>query len=171
MSWPIARMIEYVYSTAEVGNDESDVQESVKMSREAKPTSALLTCLQLGNFVIDAGDSLSATHLRTLCKLLGGADIDVEYDHPKFLIQLKEIVEELESMVTDRNALESLETMSELLSEFDEDTRKSLESLADELENVCIMEDDKENAARAQSSQKEGVAASPLQRSSFGPIN
>lgn len=125
--FPIAKMIEYVYSTVEVVVDETvkDKNTNGETPREengtAKSNNALLVCLEISNFLIHSGDNLSITNLRTLCKLLGGADVELDNSCTKTLTELKEKVNELSMIITDEAALESLETMVELLEDVQEE--------------------------------------------------
>lgn len=121
LHWPVAKMIEFVFATAEEAANGAKVDKLSKSEasadEEIRPSAALRTCLEMGKFLVDCAEEITVSHLRTLCKLLGGADINVESDHLQSLCALKDNIEELETIVTDSNSLESLETMSELLAE------------------------------------------------------
>jgi condensin complex subunit 3 len=119
-SFPIARMIEYVYSTSELGLEERGKVEG-KVDDDKKDN-ALLVCLEISKFLVCNCDNLSNTTLRTLCKILGGADVDLGQSPLEKLIELKWIVHDLTTLITDVTSLESLETMVELLEDIPENT-------------------------------------------------
>ena len=156
--FPIAKMIEFVYSTAELGADETvkDKNKVVSETHEVegipKTNNALSVCLEISNFLIHSSDNLSTTNLRTLCKLLGGADVELDDSCTHDLIQLKEKVNELSMIITDEAALESLETMVELLEDVQEEKNnddvdveqdelaEAMGSIALEQENPAIVD-------------------------------
>eukprot|EP00957_Ditylum_brightwellii_P026064 1970450-Ditylum_brightwellii.AAC.1 len=52
-------------------------------------SSALMASIAISLYLTKESHNLTATYLRTLCKLLGGAYIDVESDDPSKLAALK----------------------------------------------------------------------------------
>jgi hypothetical protein len=106
--WPIGKMIDFCYSTAQ---DEK---------------SALIICLEIASFLTHHHDTVTVTQLRTLCKLLGGADVDVETTDHKLLRELQERVNALSMLVTDQTSLESLETMMELLEDVPNESEEEI---------------------------------------------
>jgi condensin complex subunit 3 len=148
-TWPISKMIEFVYSTAEIGTEGEQKEGEAQTSTS---TSALLVCIEISSFLVQHNDNLTNTNLRTLCKLLGGADVDVEAtnDTRSSLLDLKEKVNELGMLITDEASLESLETMMELLEEVEEKDEEE-NDLVDAMENVAL---DKENETSFVSARK-----------------
>ena len=137
--FPIAKMIEFVYSMAEEGLDENKETETLT-------NNALLVCLELSNFLLCNCDNISTTSLRTLSKLLGGADVDLDKSSNAELVELKERVNELTMLISDDPALESLETVVELLEEVVQEVGEEQKDNDDELvETMCAVSLEKEN--------------------------
>lgn len=188
-AWNISKMIEYIISTAEIGKEEpgkvDDMKEEDKTASATEPSGVLAACVEVSSFLVQQGDNLTNTHLRALCKLLGGADIDVEADHGKTVIALKSNIEELSLLIDDDNCQRSLETVVELLeevsggeSEDDEnsteidDNESTGESLADALEKFKIVED-KENSINVGRVERTKLGPRPFsgQRLSLASVN
>jgi len=141
-SWPIARLVEFIYATIQEGAEGSE-QEM-----------ALLVCNEMASFLLHAHEKLNVTHLRTLSRLLGGADIDVETCDQAMLLDLKDKVHELSMLITDSTSLESMETIMELLEEIPMDegaasipNSNKEEQLVEALNAVDLSE--KENAGNS----------------------
>mmetsp|Transcript_34184 Transcript_34184/g.38902 ORF Transcript_34184/g.38902 Transcript_34184/m.38902 type:complete len:915 (+) Transcript_34184:101-2845(+) len=135
-TWPIAKLVEYFYSTLQAGTEQ-------ELSH--------LICYEIASFLIHAHDKLTNTHLKTLCKLLGGADIDIENCDRKCLLKLKSLLSELSMLISEPNSLESLETIMEVLEDVPKESEgtnedETEEKLAETLEMVHL--NDKENNAR-----------------------
>lgn len=111
--FPIAKMIEFVYSVEEEGIDEENKNKD-------NTNNALLVCIELSNFLLHNSDNISTASLRILSKLLGGADVDLEKSSHVELVGLKEKVNELTMLISDSPSLESLETVVELLEDVQE---------------------------------------------------
>ena len=144
-AFPIAKMIEFVYSNAE------GIEDKKEGETDKTTSNALLVCLEISTFLVQNNDQLTNTNLRTLCKLLGGADVDIENSSTKTLMELKETVNELGMHITDEASLESLETMMELLEDVEaaphdsEETESEDENdLADAMGAVTLEVDDSE---------------------------
>lgn len=190
-AWNISKMIEYIISTVEIGKDEpgkvDDTKEEDKTT-SSEPSGVLAACLEVSIFLKQQGDNLTNTHLRALCKLLGGADIDVELDHRKTVIALKSNIEELSLFIDDDNCQRSLETVVELLeevsggeSEDDEnstgidDHESTSASLAEALEKTKLVDDkeNKENTIDVGRMESTKLGPQPLlgQRRSLASVN
>lgn len=127
--FPIAKMIEFVYAMAEEGLEEN---------KDENTNNALLVCLELSNYLLHSSDNISTTSLRILCKLLGGADVDLDKASNAKLIELKENVNELTMLISDDPSLESLETMVELLEDVEEVVESGNDNDDDEVEDVLV---------------------------------
>lgn len=151
-TWPVSKMIEFVYATVDEEEKEDPAADKPKTS-----SSALLICLEISSFLGQHNENLTVTNLRTLCKLLGGADVDVETDDTRNLVALREKVSDLGMLITDEAALESLETMMEVLEEVVDGPVANNEdgggSLVDAMERITL---DKENS-RASTSSKQAT--------------
>uniref|UniRef100_A0A7S4JL97 Nuclear condensin complex subunit 3 C-terminal domain-containing protein n=1 Tax=Odontella aurita TaxID=265563 RepID=A0A7S4JL97_9STRA len=181
LSWPIAKMIEFVCSAVDVGiesreelqqaaaktqveessNDEKSnncsvesVEEKVKEQDTEEPSSTLLASIAITEFLIEQSASLTIAYLRALCKILGGAYIDVEIDDPKCLSRLKSNMDHLAMVVTDDSSIRSLENLIGVLDEYeseedngDDGEDDSAASLADAVEKTTLDDDNGDTMA------------------------
>ena len=160
-TWNTSKMIHYIVSTVEVEKEEVDLLEEGKGADVPKASATLAACVEVSYFLIHNSDNLTETHLRALCRFLGGADIDIEADHTKTILAFKSNVNELSMLITDENSQHSLETVAELLEEFggiseyegdesgedDNESESTEASLVDTFGQVEIAED-KENSVQ-----------------------
>ena len=71
-----------------------------------------MVAIQLGQFIVQHQDDLQVTILRSLCKHLGEAGLELEREANRDLRTLMELLEELATLVTDDNCLASIEVSS-----------------------------------------------------------
>jgi condensin complex subunit 3 len=123
---PIAKMLEYVCSTVEVGKSAvEDALEKAKTNdkeaeadtQKVKSSSNLLAAIQIATFLNKESEGLGTTFLRALCKLLGGIDIDLDYEEPKDLSILKHLMDDLAMEITDATSQRALSQLDELLTD------------------------------------------------------
>ena len=127
-SMPLVKMVEFVCATVDAGKKASSKleQEQVEESSpkeendddvESSTDTALDAALQVATFLAQEGTNLSTTNARALSKLLGGFDIDTETGNNAKLVQLKDQMEELGMVLTDRASLQALDNLNELLAD------------------------------------------------------
>ena len=134
--WPIAKMVEYICTTVEKGEEEVQSMNKDKNMNldetENRPSPVLRMSIAITEFLVSDYDKLTTTSLRSLCKILNKAYIDVKSEDALSLISLKHNFDELSMQITDDIATRSLEDIIELLDEveysddqYDEDERVS----------------------------------------------
>ena len=127
-SMPLVKMVEFVCATVDAGKKASSKleQEQVEESSpkdededdvESSTDTALDASLQVAAFLAQEGTNLSTTNARALSKLLGGFDIDTETGNNAKLVQLKDQMEELGMVLTDRVGLQALDDLNDLLAD------------------------------------------------------
>ena len=136
--WPLSKMIEYVCAIVENGEEKAECIKKDKGMRRVDETSnrtspVLRMSVGITEFLVSEFDNVTITSLRSLCKILNKAYIDVKVEDCLSLTSLKRNLDELSMLVTDENATRSLEDMIELLDEVeytedehDEDDNMSL---------------------------------------------
>jgi hypothetical protein len=119
------KIVEYVVQTAE--SCPSEVETS---------SPKLLAGIAIASFLSEKAADISKTLLRSLCKLLGSWDIDIEKEFYDNLSVLKELVDEMltNDVVEDAKALESLRSCYEKLGdvEMEEDVAEEDDDLNEE---------------------------------------
>jgi len=123
ITWPIAKMMEYICETVEVGKNNHNSGNKGKAKGDPakkenddkilhnEPSATLLMAIAISKFLIKEGDNIQTSHLRSLSKILGSTYIDVETEERALLRVLKGNVDELAMIVTDDLAIRSLETV------------------------------------------------------------
>lgn len=130
-AWPIAKMVEYVCSNIDLGEEEAKKMKASKGGRDdekevgetgpAKASSTLLASIAISKFLTESCDGCTTTYLRAICKIIGGADIILEEEPFESLSILKKSMDEAAMIVTDSTSIRSLETLLELLEEVPDD--------------------------------------------------
>ena len=136
-AWPIAKMVEFVCSIVDLGEqeeakktaaekeaaaegdagDKQGEQENDDEENEASndPSSTLSASIAIAGFLAEQSENCGTTYLRALAKVLGGADIILEEERYDDLSTLKRSMDELAMAISDNPAIRSLETLHELL--------------------------------------------------------
>jgi len=144
VTWPIAKMVEYVCHTIESGeeaakaNAENDGEEEEHIGASSVLNAANAIC----SFINEDGDELTPTYLRALCKILSKSYIDVESEDSRVLAVLKQGLNDLAINVTDNTAMRSLEDLIELVDDVKSDNDDEENESGNEDSNVD--EDDNE---------------------------
>jgi len=134
-TWNVAKIVEYIVSTVAIGKEqvgEKDSNDDTQNNQAIEPSGVLHACIEVSNFLIQHGDNINMTHLRGLCKLLGGADIDIDADHSPTVVALKSNIEELSLLIADDNSLRSLATVLELLEDVEDEISEDDANESDE---------------------------------------
>lgn len=153
-AWPIAKMVEYVCSNVDIGEDEetrkieaakgNDVDEKEeKETNPSTPSSTLLASIAISEFLTESSVGCTTTYLRAICKIIGGADIILEEEPHESLSILKKSMDEAAMVVTDNTSIRSLETLLELLEEVpdeEEEDEDDEDELDDEVDNEASVE-------------------------------
>jgi condensin complex subunit 3 len=116
--FPFVKMAEYVCAVTA----ESEASVTVTTPRgdsgqkEASTINVELSVsLQIAQFLVKNESKLTSTQLRSICKLLGGYEIEAQEQDRLALAKLKDSLDEIETFLTDASALRSLETLIEFL--------------------------------------------------------
>jgi condensin complex subunit 3 len=156
VTWPIAKMIEYVCETLEHGYDTTeDNCEGMSESMSKDESSILAAVMAICSFINEEGDEISTSFLRALCKILSKSYIDVESENMKSLKLLKQGLEEMAMNVTDETAINYVETLIEILdevkSDIDDEEEKSTVTDAESIvgERKCENDFEKESTTDA----------------------
>jgi condensin complex subunit 3 len=122
---PVVKMIEYICSIVDAGRRVSSQAESGELSTSnasseksqsaIMPSTALVSSLQVAQFLIQESSNLTNTTVRALCKFIGGHDIDVQIESKAHLLQLQEYLEELGMLLTDAPSLRSMALLNDSL--------------------------------------------------------
>jgi hypothetical protein len=153
---PIVKMTEYLCSMVEVGKDAAeDALEKAKTNdketesdiQKVESSSSILAAIQIATFLSTESENLGTTFLRVLCKLLGGIDLDVEYEESKDLSTLKHLMDDLSMEITDATSQRALSQLDELLADvvIEEEVNESSDdqtSLAEAFDNTKITSED-----------------------------
>lgn len=183
LPWPIAKMVEFICSTVDAGfdsqeeqqkaaksltvdavNDEDSNETSARSAEEVtakveEPSSTLLASIAITEFLAEQSATLTDTYVRTLCKILSGAYIDVETDDPKCLSRLKSNMDHVAMIITDDTSISSLEKLIGVLDEFESDDEgsnadnDSAASLAEAVQRTTL--DDKKVTSREEEAKEE----------------
>lgn len=134
--------------------------------RPDKVSSATLSAsVQVASFLSEHGSELNTTFLRTLCKFIGGIDLDVETELYDDLSLLKEIVEELHNVIDDGTSLKYLASTIQLLAdvEMEEEVKEDddTEEEDHEEEGDAVLESDEKEGA-SPNKDEENEASTPM---------
>lgn len=155
-AWPIAKMVEYVCSNVDLGEEEESKKiEAAKAAggdekeeeetNPSTPSSTLLASIAISEFLTESSVGCTTTYLRAICKIIGGADIILEEEPYESLSILKKSMDEAAMVVTDNTSIRSLETLLELLEEIPDEDEDDEDDDDDEEED-----DELEASAEAQ---------------------
>ena len=143
-AWPIAKMVEYVCSNIDLGEEEAKKMEGARHSHDGekeeednspcKPSSTLLASIAIAEFLTESSVGCTTTYLRAICKIVGGADIILEEEPFENLSILKKSMDEAAMVVTDSTSIRSLETLVELLDEIPDEEEEEEEDEEDDNE-------------------------------------
>jgi hypothetical protein len=136
-AWPIAKMVEFVCSIVDLGEQEEAKKTAAEKEAAAEgdagdkqgeqdnddeeneasndPSSTLSASIAIAGFLAEQSENCGTTYLRALAKVLGGADIILEEERYDDLSTLKRSMDELAMAISDNPAIRSLETLHELL--------------------------------------------------------
>jgi len=146
-SWPTAKMIEYVCSIVDIADSRKQEQQELSENNSHEDTdnstsdepkesstasSALMASIAIALFLTKESHNLTVTYLRTLCKVLGSAYIDVESDEPSKLAALKNLVDDLEVAIEDPTSHRSVEKLVVTLSSVELDVEDPSEDEIDD---------------------------------------
>jgi hypothetical protein len=154
-AFPIAKMIEFLTSTADEAKRIQDEKKEGKDGAMGSSTD-LLVAIQIAKFIAGNSEDLNVTTLRMLCKILGSTEVNPEQDETQDLKNLVEHAEDLGNLLTDESCLRHLESLNEVLDGIDFPNESTLldeeeESLNEAMERVHITPSrapvDKENSA------------------------
>ena len=160
-AWPIAKMVEYVCSNVDLGEEEEakkikaakgdagDEKEEGE-TNPSMPSSTLLASIAISEFLTESSVGCTTTYLRAICKIIGGADIILEEEPYESLSILKKSTDEAAMVVTDNTSIRSLETLLELLEEVPDEEEEDEDDEDDEEEDELDDEVDEEAAVVAQ---------------------
>lgn len=117
-TFPFVKMVEYVCSVtveSEIAFKAALVVEDPDLHDATKDINVeLIASLQVAEFLIKNESMLTSTQIRSLCKLLGGFEIDAGGKDKTELGKLKDYLDELESVLSESPlALRSLENLIE----------------------------------------------------------
>lgn len=170
-SWPIVKCIEYICSLVDIGeekggytsattdgNKEDNEEGSATGAaaednddcdnREQTASSTLVASIAVSEYLTVTSSTLTTSHMRTLCKILGGARIDAGFEDPAQLKELMKNLDELLMLITDEACIRNLEKISETIEMTEateendnRDSEESTESLADAIENMKIIDE------------------------------
>lgn len=122
---PVVKMIEYICSIVDAGRRVSSQVESGELSisnassqnsqSAIMPSTALVSSLQVAQFLIQESSDLTNATVRALGKFIGGHDIDVQSEPRTHLLKLKEYLEELGMLLTDATSLRSMALLNDTL--------------------------------------------------------
>ena len=112
--------------------EEDDTDDNVDGSDEGgrpvtatEPSATILASLAIAQFISARALTLTDAFIRTLCKVLGSASVDVSSDYLPALRDLKLAVDNLASIVIDDKSLDSLKDLAETLDEVEDADDKS----------------------------------------------
>jgi condensin complex subunit 3 len=123
---PVVKMIEYICSIVDAGRRISSQAERAELSTSdassqnsqnaIMPSTALVSSLQVAQFLIEESSNLTNTTVRSLGKFIGArAYIDVQSEPRTHLLLLKERLEELGMLLTDATSLRSMALLNDAL--------------------------------------------------------
>ena len=157
-AWPIAKMVEYVCSNVDLGEEEetkkieaakgdSGDEKEEGETNPSMPSSTLLASIAISEFLTESSVGCTTTYLRAICKIIGGADIILEEEPYESLSILKKSMDEAAMVVTDNTSIRSLETLLELLEEVpdeeeeeDDEEEEEEDELDDEMNSEASVE-------------------------------
>ena len=151
-AWPIAKMVEYVCSNIDLGEEEAKKMEAARHGHDGekeeeenppcKPSSTLLASIAIAEFLTESSVGCTTTYLRAICKIVGGADIILEEEPFESLSILKKSMDEAAMIVTDSTSIRSLETLVELLDEIPDEEEEEEEEDEDDDNEASIEADE-----------------------------
>lgn len=144
VQFPVVKMAEYVCAVvaeSEVAMNAMTSDGDPSQNKARSINVELSVCLQIAQFLVKNESKLCKAQLRSVCKLLGGYEIDVGDKSNIDLGKLKDRLDEIESFLTDDTALRSLEHLIDSFA----DVKGADESEVDDQESTSdddVMSDD-----------------------------
>jgi hypothetical protein len=145
---PVVKMIEYnLFYCGRGQKNLSSQAESGELSTATAimPSTALVSSLQVAQFLIQESSNLTNTTVRALGKFIGGQDIDVESEPRTHLLKLKEYLEELGMLLTDATSLRSMALLNDTLVGVENDEEDNGEVQNDDNSEATETEDEMES--------------------------
>lgn len=165
VTWPVAKMIQYICSAIDNGKPTSDDEDTVVQGQDDKLTgeqeqgsnnvpeaddkvetdavslnsTSLLAGVQVAEFLAKSGLELTDTEARALCKFLSTVDFDVDDEDINNISSLKRHMEDLGMMLTDATSLRYLASLNDLLADIevnDDDEEEEEDETEDSDEEV-----------------------------------
>jgi condensin complex subunit 3 len=152
---PVVKMIEYICSIVDAGRRVSSQAESGELSTSntssqksqnaIMSSTALVSSLQVAQFLIQESSNLTNTTVRALGKFIGGHDIDVQSEPRTHLLQLKEYLEELGMLLTDATSLRSMALLNDTLVDVESEDENNGSVQNDDSSEATETEDEMES--------------------------
>ena len=166
VTWPVAKMIQYICSAIDNGKPTSDDEDTVVQGKDdnlpgeqeqgsdnipevddnaeadafSLNSTSLLAGVQVAEFLAKSGLELTDTEARALCKFLSTVDFDVDDEDINNIASLKRHMEDLGMMLTDATSLRYLASLNDLLADVevnDEEEEEEEDEAEDSEEEVA----------------------------------
>ena len=158
---PVIKMIDYVCSVVDAGRKASEAgtgssprllpsEDEPSEDHKVSSSTAVLSSIQIAQFLIKESSNLTNASVRILCKFLGQLEIEVKQEKMAHLIQLKGFMEELGMILTDDSSLRCLQALNRLLVDVDLDNDGSFDEGSEDESDRTETDDEVEKELRSE---------------------